>query len=226
MSFFLIVHDCKHSWIVLVINCAWWCFLLLWTVNVTEMFLQNKNIIQLWDIFWRQKWERSSYYWDRVCYVFTGSGCEFVSLSVSVWLFQMLKWIISQKLLNVQWKVVTGTPVSDLQLFFFFYWPEFYVLVQQVSNSQPKWTFFAAQISLFFLLLSHLKKDMAAFQNPCEQSSLSNEVFTSQSSFPHLCLLNITLICSVSVLQRFCDTNYRTQTEHCRFSARLYILIV
>lgn len=52
------------------------------------------------------------------CYLCSGSWCEFVSLSVSVWLFQMLKWIISQKLLNVQWKVVTETPVSDFQLFF------------------------------------------------------------------------------------------------------------
>lgn len=43
---------------------------------------------------------------------------SFFSLFVSVWLFQMLKWIISQKLLNVQWKVVTETLVSDFSFSF------------------------------------------------------------------------------------------------------------
>lgn len=70
------------------------------------------------------------------------------------------------------------------------------------------------------------KKDMAAFQNPCEQSSLSNEVFASQSSFPHLCLLNITVICSVSVLQWFCDKLLNSEWTLNRFGAQLHILIV
>lgn len=89
---------------------------------------------------------------------------------------------------------------------------EFYRLIQQVSNLSPKWTFLQHKSEK--AQKGSLKKDMAAFQNPCEQSSLSNEVFTSQSSLPHLCLLNITVIWSVSVLQWFCDTNDRTQSEH------------
>lgn len=81
------------------------------------------------------------------CYLCSGSWCEFVSLSVSVWLFQMLKWIISQKLLNVQWKVVTETPVSDFQLFFFFFPPHLYwnqdvlSLFNRFQFWQPKWIF-------------------------------------------------------------------------------------
>lgn len=132
------------------------------------------------------------------CYLCSGSWCEFVSLSVSVWLFQMLKWIISQKLLNVQWKVVTETPVSDFQLFFFFFPPPALksgcaVLIQQVSILAAKMNIFAEQIRKWS------KKTWQVFRNTFQQTfRLSNEIFISESGSSHLCLSYVSKLLGLS----------------------------
>lgn len=172
MSFFLIARDCKRSWIATVINIArWWVFfLLLWTLNVTEMLLQNRNIIQLWDIL---GWEGSSFHWNRVCYVFTRQWvwvCLTICLCLALPDAKVNNQSETTKCAMESGDGNTGEwPPAFLFCFFgsfFLYWPEIYLLIQQVTNSQPKWTFFAAQIReisrlstfFFFCIIESLKK--------------------------------------------------------------------
>lgn len=68
------------------------------------------------------------------------------SLFVSVWLFQMLKWIISQKLLNVLWKVVTETLVSDFSFFSSAEIRMYWELIHSISLLVAKIKIFASQL--------------------------------------------------------------------------------